>query len=122
MDQARLDEAVAQHGGLILALDGLQPQGGEEQLWFVRQLFTGLTLHAAWLPVVDEATLKRFLAPVAALGYPLLAVVSDKEQGLPEAVRVTLAWSAAPVLSSSLSEERGPSAVYSKPSSEDANS
>jgi len=94
MDRARLDEAVAQHGGLILALDGLQPEGGEEQLWFVRELFTGLTLHAAWLPVVDEATLKRLLAPVAALGYPVLAVISDKEKGLPEAVSAT--WPGVP--------------------------
>lgn len=39
--------------------------------------------------MVDEATLKRFLASVAALGYPVLAVISDKEQGLPEAVGAT---------------------------------
>ena len=94
MDRARLNEAVAPQGGLILAVDGLQPEGGEEQLWFVRDLFTGLTLHAAWLPVVDEATLKRFLAPVAALGYPVLAVISDKETGLPEAVSAT--WPGVP--------------------------
>ena len=72
----------------------MQPEGGEEQLWFVRELFTGLTLHAAWLPVVDEATLKRLLAPVAALGYPVLAVISDKEKGLPEAVSAT--WPGVP--------------------------
>lgn len=91
LDRARLDEAAAQHGGLILALDGLQPVGGDEQLWFVRELraATGLTLHAAWLPVVDETTLQRFLAPVAALGYPVLAVLSDKQKGLPEAVQAT---------------------------------
>jgi len=89
LDRTRLDEAVAQHGGLLLTLDGLQPVGGDEQLWFVRELFTGLILHAAWLPVVDETTLQRFLAPVAALGYPVLAVLSDKEQGLPEAVQAT---------------------------------
>lgn len=94
MDRARLDEAVAQHGGLILAIDGLQPEGGEEQLWFVRELFTGLTLHAVWLPTVDEATFKRFLAPVVALGYPVLAVISDKEKGLPEAVSAT--WPGVP--------------------------
>jgi hypothetical protein len=89
LDRADLDAAVAQHGGLILALDGLQPVGGDEQLWFVRELFTGLTLHAAWLPVVDEPTLRRFLAPVAALGYPVLAVLSDKQKGVPEAVQAT---------------------------------
>lgn len=89
LDRADLDAAVAQHGGLILALDGLQPVGGDEQLWFVRELFTGLTLHAAWLPVVDEPTLRRFLAPVAALGYPVLAVLSDKQKSVPEAVQAT---------------------------------
>jgi hypothetical protein len=89
LDRTRLDAAVAQHGGLLLALDGLQPEGGDEQLWFGRELFTGLTLHAAWLPVVDEPTLQRFLTPVAALSYPVLAVLSDKEQGVPEAVQAT---------------------------------
>lgn len=53
-----------------------------------------MTLHAAWLPVVDEATLRRFLGPVAALGCPVLAVISDKETSLPEAVGAT--WPGVP--------------------------
>jgi len=29
---------VAEQGGLILTLDGLAPEGGEPQLWVVREL------------------------------------------------------------------------------------
>lgn len=32
---AKLEQAAQQHGGLILALDGLAPEGGEPQLWFI---------------------------------------------------------------------------------------
>ena len=39
---ARL-RAVAEQSGLLLSLDGLAPEGGEPQLWVVRELQTGLT-------------------------------------------------------------------------------
>jgi hypothetical protein len=34
---ARLGPVARQHGGLILSLDGLQPEQGNEQLWVVRE-------------------------------------------------------------------------------------
>lgn len=34
----RLAEVAKQHGGLIVALDGLAPQAGEPQIWFIREL------------------------------------------------------------------------------------
>jgi len=45
----RLAQIAKQQGGLIVALDGLAPQGGEPQIWFIRALSSGLTLRRGWL-------------------------------------------------------------------------
>lgn len=34
----RLAQVATQHKGLIIALDGLAPQAGEPQIWFIREL------------------------------------------------------------------------------------
>ena len=83
---ARLTQAVRQHGGLIISLDGLAPEGGEPQLWFIRELLTNLTLRSGWLSRFDQATFEAFLEPLSELAWPILAVLSDKQKGLPEAV------------------------------------
>ena len=44
-----LAQIAKQQGGLIVALDGLAPQGGEPQIWFIRELSRGLTLRSGWL-------------------------------------------------------------------------
>jgi hypothetical protein len=79
---------VAAQGGLILTLDGLAPEGGEPQLWVVRELTSGLTLRSGWLAKQDEATFINFLQPIADLGLKVTAVLSDKQRGLVPAVRV----------------------------------
>ena len=80
--------AVSEQGGLILGLDGLCPEGGEPQLWVVRELQTGLTLRSGWLSQQDETTFVNFLQPIAALGLHVVAVMSDKQRGLEPAVPV----------------------------------
>jgi len=86
----RLAQAAGQHGGLIIALDGLAPVGGEPQLWFIRELLTGLTLRSGWLSRFDQATFEAFLQPVSRLAWPILAVLSDKQKGLVPAVSTVL--------------------------------
>jgi len=78
--------AVAQRTGLIVTLDGLAPEGGEPQLWVVRELQTGLTLRSGWLSQEDKETFIHFLQPVADLGLRVTAVLSDKQRSLPPAV------------------------------------
>src|SRR5690242_14873391 len=39
-----LAQSAQQQGGVIVALDGLAPQGGEPQIWCIRELSSGLTL------------------------------------------------------------------------------
>lgn len=87
---ACLAQAAQQHGGLIISLDGLAPEGGEPQLWFIRELLTGLTLRSGWLSRFNQATFEAFLEPLGQLAWPILAVLSDKQKGLPEAVAAVL--------------------------------
>src|SRR2546427_8243540 len=81
-----LAQVAEQQGGLIVALDGLAPQGGEPQIWFIRELSSGLTLRSGWLCQQDQPTFEAFLAPLQHLEWPILAVLSDKQTGLVPAV------------------------------------
>lgn len=82
---AALTHCAQQTGGLLLALDGLAPAGGEPQLWCVYDLLSGLLLRAGWLSQFDQATFETFLAPLATT-WPIRAVLSDKQRGLEAAI------------------------------------
>jgi hypothetical protein len=81
-------KAVSEQSGLILSLDGLAPEGGEPQLWVVRELQTGLTLRSGWLSQQDQSAFVNLLQPIAELGLWVVAVISDKQRGLEPAVPV----------------------------------
>lgn len=81
-------EKLASASGLVLALDGLMPEGGEPQLWLVRELQTGWTLRSGWLDRQDEATFVAFLQPIADLGLPVQATLSDKQAALLSALKL----------------------------------
>jgi hypothetical protein len=86
----RLAQIAQAQGGLIIALDGLAPEGGEPQIWFIRELTSGLTLRSGWLSQQDQPTFEAFLAPLKQLAWPILAVLSDKQTGLMPAVAKVL--------------------------------
>jgi hypothetical protein len=79
-------QAVAEQLGLVLSLDGLAPEGGEPQLWVVRDLLTGLTLRSGWMSQQDQAAFVNFLWPIRESGLRVEAVMSDKQRGLVPAV------------------------------------
>jgi hypothetical protein len=79
---------VSAQSGLILSLDGLAPEGGEPQLWVVRELQTGLTLRSGWLSQQGQNAFVNFLQPIAELGLWVVAVISDKQRGLEPAVPI----------------------------------
>lgn len=87
-EREHLDELqrVGASTGLLLSLDGLMPVGGEPQLWVVRELQTGRTLRSGWLLRQDETAFVEFLQPIADLGLPVTALVSDKQVALVPAV------------------------------------
>ncbi len=86
----QLAKVAQQQGGLCIGLDGLVPEGGEPQLWFMRELTTNLTLRSGWLSRVDQDTFEAFLEPLQKLDWPVLAVMSDKQSGLLPAVAAML--------------------------------
>ncbi len=74
-----LEQVVAERGGLIIGLDGLEPEGASEQLWVVREVQSERILVVGWLARVNHQTLKALLAPVIDLNLPVLATLSDKQ-------------------------------------------
>ncbi|MEW5960789.1 MAG: transposase, partial [Chloroflexota bacterium] len=74
--------------GVDLDPDGLAPEGGEPQLWLVRELRTGQTLRSGWLSEQGQTAFENFLRPIAEQGLGVEAVLSDKQRGLVPAVGV----------------------------------
>jgi hypothetical protein len=81
-------EALGRQSGLLLGLDGLMYEGGEPQLWIIRELQTGWTLRSGWMKSQDEQAFVAFLQPIAALNLPVKAIMSDKQCGLLPAVKI----------------------------------
>lgn len=83
---ARLGPVAHEHGGLLLALDGLQPEQGNEQLWVVREVQSGAVVAAANLQQASAPFLVALLRPVQQTGLPVLGVVSDAQESVRLAV------------------------------------
>jgi hypothetical protein len=87
----RLRRVLKRQGGVILALDGLQPDVGHEVLWVVRDCLSGAVLLARSLLSGRAADLEPLLREVAeAVGVPVLGVVSDGQTSVRRAVAEAL--------------------------------
>ena len=87
----RLRRALKGQGGVILALDGLQPDVGHEVLWVVRDCLSGEVLLARSLLSARAVDLAPLLREVAeAVGVPVLGVVSDGQTSVRRAVAAAL--------------------------------
>lgn len=84
--EARLGPVAQEHGGLILSLDGLQPEQGNEQLWVVREVHSGTVVAATNLQQASAPFLVPLLRPVQAMGLPVLGVISDAQESVRLAV------------------------------------
>jgi hypothetical protein len=94
LDVQRLREVVAERRGLIISVDGLEPEGASEQLWVVREAQVDLLLVAGWLSRVNHSTLGILLKPVVELNLPILATLSDKQGCVVKALEEV--WPGAP--------------------------
>ena len=84
-DQSYLDEVISPEG-IILSIDGIQPEKGNEVLYILRDVLSGEVLHAENLLSSDNGSIKRIIQPVIDLGYPILGVVSDGQRSIRVAV------------------------------------
>jgi hypothetical protein len=94
-DATRLRAQLAEQGGVILAMDGLQPDVGHAVLWVLRDVRSGEVLLARSLLSATEGDLAPLLEQVrdALAGpdpaqpvVPILGVVSDGQHSLRKAV------------------------------------
>ncbi len=87
----RLRRVLKGQRGVILALDGLQPDVGHEVLWVVRDCLSGEVLLARSLLSGRGVDLEPLLREVAdAVGVPVLGVVSDGQTSVRRAVAEAL--------------------------------
>ena len=90
-DHRRLRDRLTHEGGVVLALDGMQPDVGHEVLWVIRDCLTGEPLLARSLLSGTEADLAPLLREVKeALPVPILGVVSDGQMSIRNAVASAL--------------------------------
>jgi len=93
-DQARtiaqLPALAQRQGGLVLSLDGLRPENGNESVYVLREVLSGLVLWADSLQEADHATLAAALKPVADLHLPILGMISDIQESIRMAVAEAL--------------------------------
>jgi hypothetical protein len=92
--QAHLAETAAHHGGLIWAIDGLKPEGRDTLLFVLYEVLSAMPVAAIQLEGANQGQLCRWLKPYQAMGYPVLATLSDGEKGIIAALKTT--WPQAP--------------------------
>jgi hypothetical protein len=81
----KLDEIVEKHGGLILGVDALQPEGHGSLLYVLYEILSGTVVSAIQLEPPNEKDLTDWLKTYQS--YPVLASVSDGEERIIAALR-----------------------------------
>lgn len=78
----RLAQTEQEYGGLILASDGLKPNGGEGTLYVLYEVLSGTPVRAMWLEVADAVRLTAWMRQSEAAKFKVLATMCDKEEAL----------------------------------------
>ncbi len=75
---------VQKNGGIIVSVDGIQPEKGNETVYLVRDALTGRVLAAENVTSSETAVMKALLAPVVALEVErkvkVLGTITDAQQ------------------------------------------
>jgi hypothetical protein len=84
-NKSYLDEVISPEG-IILSIDGIQPEKGNEILYILRDVLSGEVLVSENLVSSHEESIKGLIRPVMELGYPILGVISDGQDTIRKAV------------------------------------
>src|SRR5712692_7061838 len=84
-DQQWLSQ-VQKNGGIIVSVDGIQPEKGNETVYLVRDALTGRVLAAENVTSSETAVMKALLAPVVALEVRVLGTITDAQESELKAV------------------------------------
>jgi len=71
---------VSENKGIIVSIDGIKPDGGNETVYLVRDALTGRLLQADNVRESTVERLKQILAPVKTLGVTVLGTISDAQE------------------------------------------
>ena len=74
-------------GGIILAIDGIQPEKGNETVYLLREARLGRVLVAANLLSSATGEIEKLIEQVKQLGVPIIGVVSDKQHSICLAIK-----------------------------------
>src|SRR5437879_3096286 len=85
---------VEKNGGIIVSVDGIQPEKGNETVYLVRDALTGRVLAAENVTSSETAVMKALLAPVVALGVKVLGTITDAQES--ELLAVKELWPEVP--------------------------
>jgi len=77
---------VEKNGGIIVSVDGIQPEKGNETVYMVRDALTGRVLAAENVTSSETAVMKALLASVVALGVKVLGTITDAQESELKAV------------------------------------
>ncbi len=72
-------EQVRKNKGIVLSIDGIQPDKGNETIYLIRDVLTGRILTADNVTESTKERLKEILAPVVALQVAVIGVISDAQ-------------------------------------------
>ena len=78
---APLAPIAQEQGGVIIARDGLAPQGGAPHMWCSRALPSGVTFRSGGRSQPDQPPFEACLQPLTPREWPILAGRSDKPTG-----------------------------------------
>src|SRR5437660_124137 len=79
-------EQAKKNGGIIVSVDGIQPEKGNETVYVVRDALTGRVLAAEQVSSSETAVMKALLAPVLALEVRVLGTITDAQESELQAV------------------------------------
>lgn len=77
---------VQKNGGVIVSIDGIQPDKGNETIYLVRDALTGRVLAAENVTSSEAAVMKALLRPVLEAGVPVLGTITDAQESELQAV------------------------------------
>ena len=89
--RSRLAKTEQEYGGLVLASDGLKPDGCGGTLYVLYEVLGGTPVAAAWQEVADTIHLTAWLQQSEAADFKVLATMSDHEEAL--VIGLNTVWS-----------------------------
>ncbi len=77
-------------GGIIIAIDGIKPDSGDEQLFLIREIQTGNILASKLMSYATQSEIENLLQEVIDLGFPIIGIISDNDSTQKKALREKL--------------------------------